>query len=189
MKLSIQKKTGTYAETLEAVGTASLLSELGFGAVTIKDEGSQFQVRTSKELAPEQWSEHISPGYPYIWESSKEPEPAQQHIVDYESEKIKRDAARKAGKKSKAKLEAQEIEAAPEPVPELSTAAILASMRKGWKRRSRIGKVDRRKSHLDCRMDSLYARYRGQKAGRSAGNFKHADTQPDFGQRRQLLEN
>jgi len=45
---------------------------------------------------------------------------------------MKRDALRKAGKKSKGKLEAQEIEAAPQPVPELSTAAILASMRKGW---------------------------------------------------------
>jgi hypothetical protein len=133
MKLAIEKKTGTYAETLEAVGMASLLSELGFGAVTMEDEGSQFQLRTSNELPIEQWPEHIAPGYPYIWERSKEPErPTQQRIVDYETEKIKRDAARKAGKKSKAKLEAQEIESAPEPVPEFSTAAILASMRKGW---------------------------------------------------------
>ena len=132
MKLAIEKKTGTYAETLEAVGVASLLTELGFGSVTIEDKGTQFQVSTSTDPAPEQWPEYISPGYPYIWEGSKEPKPELQRIVDYEAEKIKRDAARKAGKKSRAKREEQEIEAAPEPVPELSTAAILASMRKGW---------------------------------------------------------
>ncbi len=134
MNLAIKKKTGTYAETLEAVGLGSLLAELGFGIVAIKDAGLQFELSTTEDPRPGEWPLAISAGYPYIWERSKEdPKPdLGWTILDYEGEKIIRDAARKATKKSKAKLELQELEAGPEPAPELSTATMLASMRKGW---------------------------------------------------------
>ena len=133
MQLAIQKKTGTYSETLETVGIGSLLSELGFGNVTIKDQGSQFELSTSGDPEPTLWPEAIAAGYPYIWESSKESKPELGGtILDYEGEKIKRDAARKASKKSKGQLEQLDIEVAPEPAPELTAATMLASMRKGW---------------------------------------------------------
>jgi hypothetical protein len=132
MNFVIGKKTGTYAETLEAVGLASLMGELGFGTVNICDKGGEFVLRTSKDPQPGNWPAFIQPGYPYIWENSKEAKPDLPWVVNYEEEKTKRDAVRKAGKKSKANLEAHDIEAPAPPVPELNTAVNLASMRKGW---------------------------------------------------------
>ena len=54
-----------------------------------------------------------------------------QSQLDYEGEKEKRDAGRKAGKKAKGALELQDVEPPPEARPEIHTATILASMR--WK--------------------------------------------------------
>lgn len=127
------KRTGTYAETLEAIGIASALREVGFTGVTITDEGSQFRIHTTVELVPKQLSASVSPGYPYIWEKGKEPQkPAISYLLDYAGEREKRDAARKVGKKAKDELQAQDVEGLPEVRPEISTATILASMRKGW---------------------------------------------------------
>jgi hypothetical protein len=53
-------------------------------------------------------------------------------VLDYEGEKEKRDAGRKVGKKAKGALESQDVEPPPEARPEINTATILASMRKGW---------------------------------------------------------
>jgi hypothetical protein len=129
MDWSVERRTGTYAETLEAVGLASTLRELGFRGVRITDRGSHFEINGAP---PTEFASRVSAGYPYIWEKSKEPERPAIPFLDYEGEKEKRDAARKRGKKGHAVLDAQEIESAGEARPELSVATILASMRKGW---------------------------------------------------------
>jgi hypothetical protein len=128
MDCYIDKTTGTYAETLEAVGLASAARELGFRGVRVTDQGTQFHIRSEQDAAQDS---ALSAGYLYIWEKSKEPQRPIIPFLDYEGEKEKRDATKKAGKKAKAALDSLEIEA-PAVRPELSTATILASMRKGW---------------------------------------------------------
>jgi hypothetical protein len=124
----IAKKTGTYAETLEAVGLASVARELGFGGVRLTDRGSQFQIHWEQHSTP---NRRLTAGYLYIWERNKEPLRPTIPFLDYLGEKEKRDAAKKVAKKAKAALDSQELEA-PSARPELNTASILASMRKGW---------------------------------------------------------
>ena len=131
MDWSIEKRTGTYAEALEAIGLASTIRELGFRAVRVTDQGTQFQIQTGDR--PTHLSSHLSAGYPYIWKKSKEPQrPAIPDLLDYEDQKEKRDAARKRGKKGDAALDSQGIEALPGARPEINIATILESMRKGW---------------------------------------------------------
>src|ERR1700722_4385893 len=115
MDWCIEKKTGTYAETLAAVGLASAARELGFPSVRVTDLGGQFQIHSDGEqLGPDL---ALSVGYPYIWEKSKEPQRPTIPFLDYEDEKQKRDAGRKQGKKAKAVIESQDIETAPEARP------------------------------------------------------------------------
>jgi len=128
MDCYIDKETGTYAETLEAVGLASAIRELGFRGVRVTDQGTQFRVHSDQDSAP---NNALSAGYLYVWKKSKESECPTIPFLDYEGEKEKRDAAKKTAKKAKAALDSQEIEA-PSARPELATAAILESMRKGW---------------------------------------------------------
>ena len=58
---------------------------------------------------PPKIAPHLSAGYLYIWEKSKEPQRPTIPFLDYEGEKEKRDATKKAGKKAKAALDSQEI--------------------------------------------------------------------------------
>src|ERR1039458_4667500 len=118
MDCYIDKTTGTYAETLEAVGLASAARELGFRGVRVTDQGTQFHIRSEQNAAQDS---ALSAGYLYIWEKSKEPQRPTIPFLDYEGEKEKRGAAKKAGKKARAALDSQEIEA-PAVRPELSTA-------------------------------------------------------------------
>lgn len=138
MEHAITKKTGTYADALEAIGLATLLEEIGYRRVTISDTGTEFCLRTANEVPPDDWSPP-QPGYPYIWQRSKEAKPPFQWLVDYEDGKAKSEVwkkfqqvQRKSRGATKAKLENQAIEAPPQPPREYKTAAILASMRKGW---------------------------------------------------------
>lgn len=126
----IDKKTGTYAETLEAVGLASTARELGFPSVRITDLGSQFLIHSEGDQAGPVSA--LSVGYPYIWEKSEEPRRPTIPFLDYEDEKQKRDASRKQGQKVKTAIESQDIEPAAEARPELNVATILASMRQTW---------------------------------------------------------
>lgn len=130
MHWAIEKTTSTYSETLEAIGLASTIRELGFCAVRLTDQGAQFQIHADD--SPAHLASRLSAGYPYIWEKSKEPQRPAIPFLDYEGEKEKRDAALKRGKKGRAALDSQDIEAAPEARPEINVATILASMRKGW---------------------------------------------------------
>ena len=130
MDWHIEKHTGTYSECLEAIGTASMLRELGFPDVRIRDRGSHFQVHAA-ELG--KLASRVSAGYPYIWRRSKEAQrPAIPDLIDYEDQKEKRDAGRRRGKKGEAALESQNLEPLPDARPEINVATILESMRKGW---------------------------------------------------------
>lgn len=139
MKLSIDKKTGTYADTLHAVGMATLAHELGLGTIHLQDEGGSYIISTSNELPPEEWCP-VSPGYPYVWLSSDkkdQPRPVLPIVLDYENERQKNER-RKAFEKSQGKSKKNKV-TVPDgvEVPEKSsaqyfTAAILASMRSGW---------------------------------------------------------
>jgi hypothetical protein len=130
MEWWIEKRTGTYSETLQAVGLASTIRELGFDAVRITDHGAQFYIHAGHK--PMNCASRISAGYPYIWERSKESHRPAIPFLDYEGEREKRDAARKRGKKGKAALDSQDTEIVAEARPEINVATILASMRKGW---------------------------------------------------------
>jgi hypothetical protein len=138
MERAVPKKTGTYADALEAIGLATLLEEIGFRGVTIRDSGSEFQLQTANEIPSSDWTQ-LQPGYPYIWQRSEEERPQFQWLVDYEDGKVKSEvwkkyqqAQRKTRGRAKAALEDQAIESPPQPPREYKTASILASMRKGW---------------------------------------------------------
>lgn len=138
MQRIVEKKTGTYADALEAIGTASLLEDLGFTGVTVGDHGAFFLVESANEVAPETWAPPTI-GYRYIWEKSKEQNKPAVECLDYEAERGRSEAwkkfqqaNRKTRRKANAALEQQDMEAPAEPDRDFRTAAILASMRKGW---------------------------------------------------------
>lgn len=137
MNLSVPKKTGTYADTLQAIGLADLVKELCNEDSLIADGGSEFKISV-KEWNVEKWSAP-NPGYTYIWDSKKEQNPPPGDVLGYRQEIEKRDAAREltkgkatARRKIKEQLQNQGIDEAEPPKPELALATILASMRKGW---------------------------------------------------------
>src|SRR5579872_752490 len=139
MNLAVSKKTGTYADTLHAIGLADLLRELCRETPTIIDKGSEFQI-TVQNWLPEHWLAP-TPGYPYIWDEKKEPLPPTGDVLDYRKEIEKRDVQREISKqKIKGKvrqqlqnqMQEQGTDLPDYPKPELMIASILASMRKGW---------------------------------------------------------
>src|ERR1700756_4415659 len=139
MEIKIPKKTGTYADALQAIGAADLLGELCGALPQIKDEGTEFNIDI-KCWQPEKWIAP-NPGYPYIWDSQKESTPPAGNSLDYRAEVAKRKAIQELSKqkikgKARKQLEAQalqqDLEKIEKPRPELTIASILASMRKGW---------------------------------------------------------
>ncbi|HLI47383.1 MAG TPA: hypothetical protein VKV18_01660 [Chthonomonas sp.] len=144
MQITVEKRTGTYADALEAIGWASLLAELGFEAhgVRIVDKGPYFMIETKTDIPPDKW-QAPDVGYPYIWECGKEPKPPCNWILDYQKEKDKRQAYQKARERSGRKsVVAQQLggEDPSKPVPELELAIFLANMRKGWKSDKELAK-------------------------------------------------
>jgi hypothetical protein len=135
MKFEIPKGTGTYADSLQAIGTASLLVEISNGKTNITDKGSFFEINCAADLSVEQWREP-NPGFRYIWLKSKEDRPTGELFMDYEEEKLRAEVQKKLSekiKKFKEKISKEQgydnIDA---PHPEYRQAAIHASMRKGW---------------------------------------------------------
>ena len=104
MKIEIQKASNTYADTLNAIGTASLLSELTGQQARIRDNGATFSVLCEEGSPPDQWIPPSS-GFLFIWRSSKDgPRPLGQ-TIDYEkqqkfAEVIKKSKATKRAKKT-----------------------------------------------------------------------------------------
>ena len=134
--MEIPKGTGTYADSLRAIGTAGLLEEAtGVGSI-IHDMGTHFQIKLSPDVPDEQWRPP-SPGFYYIWRKSKEKEkPQGTRVLDYEEEQGRVKAKEKSNKKKKEALNKALEEQGLSPVEsvnhEYGPSAILESMRKGW---------------------------------------------------------
>lgn len=134
--IEIPKTTGTYADSLRAIGTATLLEEISDTQTIIKDMGANFQIECSSDIVSEQLSPP-SPGYYYIWRKSKEKgKPQGGLILDYEEEKSKADAIKKSGGKKKKEtldkaLTEQGLVGLENVHQEYRPATILESMRMG----------------------------------------------------------
>ena len=62
------RRTGTYADILEAIGIASLIEEMGSASPPfIAEDGGAFQIQWESSPA----SRPPGPGYPYIWVSEE----------------------------------------------------------------------------------------------------------------------
>jgi len=137
LRLYVQKETGTYADTLKAVGLADLLREATGQDVRIRNMGSYFEIEGADSPPVESWHT-ITPGYPYILDA-KDKDIPQGKVLDYEREKEKakilrefRQATGKKGERVKAALKEQGLDAPQQPDKEYQMALFLAMMRKGW---------------------------------------------------------
>ena len=139
MELTVPKKTGTYADALQAIGLSDLLHELGGEWPRIIDQGSEYKIIVQK-WQPDSWMAP-NPHYPYIWDFQKEEKPPAGDVLNYRSEVEKRKAIQELSKqkikgKTRKQVEnqmlQQDIEKMDKPRAELVVASILASMRKGW---------------------------------------------------------
>lgn len=139
MKFTVNKTTGTYADTLHAVGLASLTQDLDLGTIRIRDSDGSYSLETSIDISPDQWPS-ISPGYWYIWlgfEKDGGPKPSWAKTLDYEEARQQNERwkafDKSQGKSKKGKLAIPSDLEQPQKAPsEYFTAAILASMRSGW---------------------------------------------------------
>jgi hypothetical protein len=132
---SIEKKSGTYADSLEAVGWSTLMAELGVRGVEIRDEGWRFVITGEGDIPANALPKL---GFWFI-SDSKNPAPrSADWALDYDAERKKEEARRefeKATKKKKGVARAAEggdLVAPDPPKPELKLAKMIASMRKGW---------------------------------------------------------
>lgn len=137
MRYEIPKRTMTYADSLEAIGLASLLQDITGKGVQVLDSGDRF-VLEAGDLPPLAGWPPLSPGYPFIYVKGDGERPWGQ-ILDYEREREKaeqlREFRRATGKKREALLRAlaeQGLPEPPQPSAEYGMAVFLASMRKGW---------------------------------------------------------
>lgn len=136
MKIYVEKVTGTYADTLKAVGLADLLAEVTVQDVHIRNLGAVFEVEGANPESVESWP-IITPGYPYIFDSKDTDIPAG-WVIDYEREKERAKAVKEFAKKNKNKgilestLREQGLVAPEGPSMEYRMASFMASMRKGW---------------------------------------------------------
>lgn len=134
--VEIPKGTGTYADSLRAIGTAGLLEEVAGVGTIIQDRGTHFKIEYSSDVPDVQWRPP-SPGFYYIWRKSKEKEkPQGTMVLDYEEEQGRVKAKEKGSKKKKEALNKALEEQGLSPVEsvnrEYGPSAILESMRKGW---------------------------------------------------------
>lgn len=134
----VPRGTLTYADTLEAIGLASLLRELTDAEVRLRHTDEGYLV-TGEDLPEAHLWPPIEPGYPFIYEPNDGQVPPG-WVLDYEQERAKdqrlREFRKATGKKGQQMLQAlreQGLEEPPAPVPEYKIALFLASMRKGWK--------------------------------------------------------
>ena len=77
-EFTVAKETGTYADTLKAIGLATLLSELALDDtdVTIGDPGADFVIRLSKPLSTNPNGSRLTVGYQYLAHQKAKPAPA-----------------------------------------------------------------------------------------------------------------
>lgn len=139
----VSKGTGTYADSLRAIGTANLLEEISGTQTIIWDMGTHFHIVCSADVSPEQWK-MPDPGFYYIWCKSKESErPPGVLVLDYEEEQNRSKTKEKSRKKKRDTLnkilEEQGLAIIEGVHREYRPSSILASMRvgdgykNGWK--------------------------------------------------------
>jgi hypothetical protein len=140
----VPKRTLTYADTLEAVGRASLLAEIAgpeAPAVRLRRQDGDCLLEGQELPVLEKWP-RIDPGYPFIYLKTDDKDgdgrPAGR-VLDYEAEREKagqlRDFRRATGKKKEqltSALREQGFSEPPSPSREYQMALFLASMRRGW---------------------------------------------------------
>ncbi len=134
--VEVSKGTGTYADSLKAIGVASFLDELSGAQTIIRDMGTHFQIECPRDVPPE-GLKPPSPGFYYIWRKSKEKDkPSGVLVLDYEEEKSRADGQKRSSAKKKKVIDAalgeQGLTTIEKPHREYRPAAILESMRKGW---------------------------------------------------------
>jgi hypothetical protein len=138
MLKQIEKTSGTYADALEAIGWATLMSEYGLKNIEVRDNGLQFTVSGEGQLC----LDHIPQlGFWFVADEKNPPPKIADWNLDYPAERAKEEAQRefekaaKAGKKKSALKHASEmghIQPPDAPKPELKLAKMISSMRKGW---------------------------------------------------------
>ncbi len=134
--INISKGTGTYADSLRAIGIADLLKELTGNETLIKDVGTHFQIEYDDKILPEKWKVP-TPGFYYIWRKSKEKtKPQGALVLDYEAEQNRVKGQKKGSRKVKKEIEKvmqeQDLVSDEKINPEYRPSSILESMRKGW---------------------------------------------------------
>jgi hypothetical protein len=86
-------KTGTYADALCAIGHATLLQETTGLGVRIECADVAYRLSCADEHPTQQWG-CPSPGFTYIWRSSKENRPQGASVFDLEAQKALADTRR-----------------------------------------------------------------------------------------------
>ena len=144
---SVDKKTGTYADSLEAAGWGTLMSELGVNKVEIRDAGTQFLVQGEGDLNPEF---SVRPGFWFVADSKNTAPKIADWVLDYESERGKEEAQRAYEKTTKKKAkaairagEAGQLTIPDPPKPELEAGEDDFFYAQGMERGSRASPLDR----------------------------------------------
>jgi hypothetical protein len=132
----VDKRTGTYGDSLEAIGWGTLMEEMGVRKVEIRDEGSRFLVRGNGDLNVERPARL---GFWFVVDQKNPAPKGADWVLDYDLERGKEEAIREyqktTKKNSKTVARAQEsgdLVAPDPPKPELRLAKMISSMRKGW---------------------------------------------------------
>jgi hypothetical protein len=132
----IDKKAGTYADALEAVGWATTFEELGAQRVQIRDQGWAFEVTGEGDL---QAGQTLGCGFCFIADGKNPAAPDYADwVIDYDLERAKEETSRafeKAASKKKGiakPIAAGDLAQPDPPKQELKLAKMIASMRKGW---------------------------------------------------------
>jgi len=146
LTIEVSKRTGTYADTLEAIGIASLLNELHYANVVVRDCGGEFFVIGENGPSPDSWPQ-VTPGFPYVWKrevtdaktkkTTLVARPSLPEVLDYLAAKEQNERWKlfsDSQKKNRtAKIAGDAGVDTPEPPPKTYfTASTLESMRKGW---------------------------------------------------------
>jgi len=131
----VEKKTGTYADALEAIGWATLLEELGARRVEVRDYGWKFVINGEGDIPK---SGPPGRGFWFIADSKNPAPGAAEQILDYDVERKKDEIARSFEKATKKKrgvasaVSSGDLVRPDPPKQELKLAKMIASMRKGW---------------------------------------------------------
>jgi hypothetical protein len=159
--LRVGKDTGTYADVLLAVGTASLLDDLAREAghspsTAIEDLGDAYVIRSSRPVDMGTVTQ-VGPGYRYLLDKTGDPQcpTSGSGYFDYVEERKRRESAKQASKQRKA-AGTVEADRGQEPSTELPIFAIFNKLRSGSPSYNRMHALLRRDAE---RLPIACARY------------------------------